>query len=230
MYYSNSIIKKIQAEKLLALQLEKALSGVKKEALEAASRIQSGATRLLYYTSCFTDNYHEVCSKLKNEDRRFLEGVIKLLQDRKIIHQMFTIYFEELLKHKNRQQLEMILWQLKQLGLNLSISTLTSRSFVLGITSTVCLSIDISSLAISKVRKISGGAVAVANLYGYVQMASESAQRLKMFSPTYYHALYLNKLEMMYFLVEPIFMKAIIHDHLFMSNADIAQTIYKLVR
>lgn len=54
----NSIlITKMQADSLLAVRLEKALVGVKDTMLEQASRMQLGATRLVYYASCFTDNY-----------------------------------------------------------------------------------------------------------------------------------------------------------------------------
>lgn len=71
MYHSDLIIKGIQADKLMALQLEKALAGVKDLALTQAGKIGDGATRLLYYTSCFTDNYQDVCARLKEEDIRF---------------------------------------------------------------------------------------------------------------------------------------------------------------
>jgi hypothetical protein len=37
-----------------------------------------GATRLLYYTSCFTDEYNDVCQQQKTEDLRFRNAVYAL--------------------------------------------------------------------------------------------------------------------------------------------------------
>lgn len=85
MYHSDWIIQHIQAEKLMALQLENALSGVKDQVLQQARKISDGATRLLFYTSCFTENYQDVCARLKAEDLRFAEGIQQLIKDRNII-------------------------------------------------------------------------------------------------------------------------------------------------
>ncbi|EOL8875701.1 hypothetical protein ACM9PQ_000241 [Enterobacter mori] len=41
-----------------------------------------------------------------------------------------------------------------------------------------------------------------------MQKAADSAHRLQVMHPAYYQALYLRELEMMYFLVEPAFMRA----------------------
>ncbi|EMG7949856.1 hypothetical protein V5L04_004585 [Enterobacter hormaechei] len=46
------------------------------------------------------------------------------------------------------------------------------------------------------------------NIYGIVQRAAESADNLKNFCPLFYNALYMEGLEMMYFLIEPIIMKS----------------------
>jgi len=86
MYHSDLIIDGIQAEKLMALQLEKSLTGVKNQVIQQASTISDGATRLLYYTSCFTDNYQDVCAKLKEQDLHFLEGLVELVKSRNIIY------------------------------------------------------------------------------------------------------------------------------------------------
>ncbi|MDR6348702.1 hypothetical protein [Pantoea sp. SORGH_AS_0659] len=80
MYHSDLILKGIKADELMASQLEKALIGVKDQALQQASKIGDGATRLVYYTSCFTDNYQDVCAKLKEEDLRFLDGIAEVVK------------------------------------------------------------------------------------------------------------------------------------------------------
>lgn len=51
MYYSNSIITTMQANKILALKVEDALAGVKDKIISNLNQIGDGATRALYYTS-----------------------------------------------------------------------------------------------------------------------------------------------------------------------------------
>lgn len=224
MYHSDLIINGIDANKQMALQLDKALSGVKDQALEQASKIGDGATRLLYYISCFTDNYQDVCARLKEEDLRFLDGIAQLVTKRDIIYRMVHIYFEEIFRLKTRSQLEAIQSSLLRAGVVISASTLNNQAFVIGITTTVCLGISFNASIIKWTSKTSALAVTGLGLYGTVQHASESAERLRRMAPMYYHALYLQKLEMMYFLVEPVFMKARAFDN------NVIDTIINMVK
>lgn len=224
MYHSDLIINGIDADKLMALQLEKALSGVKDQVLEQASKIGDGATRLLYYTSCFTDNYQDVCAKLKEEDLRFFDGIAQLVKNRDIIYRMIHIYFEEIFRFKTRSQLDAIKSSLLKAGVVISASALNNQAFVIGITTTVCLGISFNASVIKWTSKAGTLAVTGFGLYGKVQHAAESAERLRLMAPMYYHALYLQKLDMMYFLVEPIFMKARAFDN------DIVSTIINMVK
>lgn len=79
------------------------------------------------------------------------------------------------------------------------------------------------------VGRKAGGVVAVAGIYGVIQRAADSAQRLKYVSPAYYAALYSRELEMMYFLVEPLFERAGAFSHS-TSDSDIAELITKMIR
>lgn len=63
MYYSNEVISYFQANKILALKLDHALAGAGKAVSNQIETIAAGATRALYYTSCFTDEYQDVCQK-----------------------------------------------------------------------------------------------------------------------------------------------------------------------
>lgn len=230
MYYSDSIIRKMQAEKLMALQLDKAVSGAGEQVLETAARIKDGATRAIYYASCFTNNYQDVCAKLKSEDVRFGEGLYQLFRERRIVYDLIDVYFREMFQHKTQQQLEFIKWRLFKLGINISTSSLTADSLTLGVTTTVCLSLGFSPMVVGRVRALAGGAVGAAGLYGYVQQAAESADRLKLWGPKYYHSLYLRKLEMMYFIVEPVFVKARVFEDTYLTDEAIVDIISRMVR
>ena len=100
MYYNNEVISYLQANKILALKLDRAFTGVKQAVSNQIETIGAGATRALYYTSCFTDEYQDVCQTQKTEDIRFKNGVIYLLQHGNAAYDMLEIYFEEIFKYK----------------------------------------------------------------------------------------------------------------------------------
>jgi len=93
MSYKDDIISYLQSNNILALKLDHAITGVRHAILEQMDTIGAGARRALYYTSCFTEDYYDVCESQKNEDYRFALGVLRLLQHEDIISEMLRIYF-----------------------------------------------------------------------------------------------------------------------------------------
>lgn len=230
MYHSDLIINGIQAEKLIALKLEKALSGVKSLTLKQVEKMGNSATRLLFYTSCLTENYQDVCARLKEEDVRFLDGLVQLVNNRDVIFRIIHIYFEDIFKLKERQQIEFIKMKLIKAGVNISASSMTNQAFVLGVTTSVCLGVGFNSFMMEWTGKVATFGVIGLSLYGYVQQAADSAERLKRIAPGYYSLLYISKLEMMYFLVESAFDKAQAFRQNFMSDSAVTNTIINLVK
>ena len=88
MYYSNQVITYLQANKILALKFDHALTGVGKVVLNQIETIGAGATRALYYTSSFTDEYQDVCQQQKTEDIRFAKGVYPILRREDVVYEM----------------------------------------------------------------------------------------------------------------------------------------------
>lgn len=105
---NNEVISYLQANKILALKLEHAVSAVGERLINQVDTLGKGASRLLYYTSCFTDEYNDICQQQKTEDRRFRNAVFRILQHVDVIYEMLRIYFEEVLKYKTNTQLEYI--------------------------------------------------------------------------------------------------------------------------
>ncbi|MEL4868543.1 hypothetical protein AAEU41_06780 [Pantoea agglomerans] len=172
MYYSEDIIRKIGTDKELAIRLDKAMSGVKDGVTDYLNNLGDAATRLLYYTSCLTKNYHDVCTQLKDEDIRFVQGLGELVIHRNLIFRMIKIYIETVLKNKNEVEKKTILEKLTPFTKSISIKTLSKSALIYSVVSYIC--------------------------YG----------NKKHFMPQFYHALYIEKLEMMYFIIEPIIMRA----------------------
>ncbi|WP_310608358.1 hypothetical protein [Buttiauxella brennerae] len=208
MYYSNEVISYLQSNKILALKLDHALTGVGKAVSNQIETIGAGAKRALYYTSCFTDEYQDVCQQQKTEDIRFKNSIIHLIQHGNVVYDMIKIYFEEIFKYKTSDQIEHIKQMLMAVNVHIAASSLTGAGFGLAVASAVAigmnLSLDMSALVGGK----AAGLVGVAGIYGVVQKAAESAHRLRYTSPAYYNALYAQELEMMYFLVDPLFERA----------------------
>ncbi|MCF8578840.1 hypothetical protein L2X67_03245 [Enterobacter ludwigii] len=230
MYYKNEVISYLQANKILALKLDHALTGVGKAVSNQIETIGAGATRALYYTSCFTDEYQDVCKKQKTEDIRFRNGVIYLLRHNNVAYDMFKIYFEEIFKDKTTEQLERIKKMLMAVNIHIAASSLTNVGFALATASFVAagmnLNLEISALA----GRRAGQAVGMIGIYGIVQKAADSAYRLHITYPAYYSALYVQELEMMYFLIEPVFERAKALTAQWASDDEIADIITRMVR
>ncbi len=229
MNYNNDVISYLQANNILALKFDRALTGVREMVTSQIEIIGAGAKRALYYTSCFTDDYQDVCRNQKNEDIRFANGVVHVFQNNDIAYEMLRIYFEQIFKYKAPEQLEYIKHKLMAVNVHIAASSLTNTGFALAVAYYVAigmnLRLEMSALIGGKAR----GVVAVAGLYGVIQKAADSAQRLKYVYPAYYAALYSRELEMMYFLVEPLFERAGAFSHS-TSDSDIADIITKMIK
>lgn len=230
MYYNNEVINYLQANKILALKLDRAFTGVKQAVSNQIETIGAGATRALYYTSCFTDEYQDVCQAQKTEDIRFKNGVIYLLQHGNVAYDMLKIYFEEIFKYKTSEQLESIKRTLMAANIHIAASSLTNAGFALATASFVAagmnLSLQLSALAGRRAGTVVGGI----GIYGVIQKAADSAQRLRIIYPAYYSVLYIKELEMMYFLIEPLFEKAEAFKAQWVSDSEIADIITRMIR
>lgn len=230
MYGNNEIISYLQANKVLALKIDHALTGVGNAVSNQIETIDAGATRVLYYTSCFTDEYQDVCQQQKSEDIRFKNSVIHLIRNGNIAYDMLKIYFEEIFKYKTSDQLEHIKQMLMAVNVHIAASSLTNVGFSLATASLVAsgmnLSLELSALA----GRRAGGVVGIIGIYGVVQKAADSAHRLQFSSPAYYSALYAQELEMMYFLIEPLFERAEAFKAQWLSDSEIADIITRMIR
>lgn len=230
MYYSNEIISYLQVNKILALKLDHALTGVIKAVSNQIETTGAGATRALYYTSCFTDEYQDVCQTQKTEDIRFKNGVIYLLRHGNVVYDMLRIFFEEIFKYKTVAQLERIKQMLMTVNIHIAASSLTNAGFALAtaafVASGLNLSLEISALA----GRRTGQVVGVIGIYGIVQKAADSAHRLHITYPAYYAALYAQELEMLYFLIEPLFLRSDAFKAQWVSENEIADIIARMIR
>jgi len=230
MYYRNEVISYLQANRILALKLDHALTGVGKTVSEQIKLTGAGAKRALYYASCFSDEYQDVCQRQKSEDVRFTMGVTHLLRHSDVVYEMLKIYFEEIFKYKTSDQIEHIKKMLMAVNVHIAASSLTNAGFALAAATSVAVGMNLSLKMSARRGRQLGTAIGGISLYGIVQKAANSAWRLHITSPAYYDALYARELEMMYFMVEPIFERASAFSAHRISDTDITDIIAKMVR
>ncbi|EMY3601485.1 hypothetical protein [Klebsiella aerogenes] len=230
MFSNSDLITKMQADNLLAVRLEKALGGVKDSVLDQARRMRLGARRLAYYTSCFTDNYQDVCAAQKTEDIRFLEGLTQLVKQHNVVTRMFEIYVKQLLQGLTSERIGHIQKILIGKGATIASGAMTNQALAYTIVASVSYKFGLRIGVNTKLAKISVAAVTIVSYYGYVQEAVEAANRLRLGHQGYYNALYAEKLEMLYFIIEPVIG---LNNHHFLpptSDNDIADAIMRIIR
>ncbi|WP_435946789.1 hypothetical protein [Dryocola sp. BD586] len=230
MYYSNEVISYLQSNKILALKLDRALRGVGQALSNQIETTGAGAKRALYYISCFTDEYQDVCQRQKNEDIRFRKSVIRLLQHGNVVYDILRIYFEEIFKYKTSEQIAHIKKMLMVVNVHIAASYLTVHGFALAVASAVAIGMNLSLDMSAFTGRRAGGVLAGVSVYGIVQKAADSARRLHCTYPSCYAALYAQELEMMYFLLEPLFERAGAVEAQGASNQKIADIITRMVR
>lgn len=230
MYTNNMILDKIQADRYLAGRLEEALKGVRDEMLEQGKNIQSGTTRVLFYTSCFTQNYQDVCAKQKSEDIRFMLAIVRLIGSYDVIQKMIRIYVDLLLQNMTPDRIRRIQQALLKQGASFASGSLTTQSLSSAITTAVCYSFSLSVTVERVLLRYSTRGIMIAGLYGYVQDAADAADRLRQTNSLYYRALYAETLEMLYFLVEPVISKNPALTRLLSSDEEIANAILRMTR
>lgn len=230
MHSNSTIATKMQADKFLASRLEQALSGVKAQILEQAKNIQTGATRLAFFASCFTDNYQDVCARQKAEDIRFALNIVGLTHKGSVIERMVKIYVDFLLQNMTPERLQRIQRGLLRQGAHFASGSLTNQAFGAAVTFAICSSFGLSVSMDATLLKYSTLSVTIVGAYAYVQKAADAADRLRRQNGIYYHALYSEKLEMLYFLIEPVISRNPSLNRILSSDDEIADAIMRIVR
>ncbi|MBV4366315.1 hypothetical protein [Erwinia phyllosphaerae] len=224
------LAEKLEADRYLSLLLEKSIHKTKEEALKQAKLIESGIQRLTWYSSCFFENYKDVCEKQKIEDIRFAKALIKIIKNlnSNVINEMVTIFVDQMVRGLSDERIRNITRILARNGSSITTSTLTKLSFSYTIASAVSSGFDMRAAIDSATTVWTGRAVLTANLYGYVQKAANAAERLKKRNLIYYSALYQEELEMLYFLIEPLINRVDNFGRSFLTDQEIASNILRI--
>jgi len=89
---------KLQADRTIALNFEKALAQLREETRTASTTVASGIERASWYSSCVFDDYKDVCKRLRSEDVRMFSALPQVFSRHDVILDMVEIYFRKNLR------------------------------------------------------------------------------------------------------------------------------------
>jgi hypothetical protein len=118
---------------------------------------------------------------------------------------------------------------LLKVNVHIAASSLTSAGFALAVASAVAIGLNLNLSMSALVGARTAGVLTGVGIYGVVQKAADIARGLHYAHPSYYAALYAQELEMMYFLVEPLFERSEAFKQS-TSDRSIANIITRMIR
>lgn len=210
--YISSILKfRATSEKNAAKALDKAVKAVWDQSGDTLEDVKAGVERASWYSSCLFDKYDDICSELKGEDRRFFKAIFEIYKRKDIIADIVSMYIETELNGIEQSKIQAIDMKLAKILVGYSGGKLTKTAMANSLSIFIVNSFNFKSQVLIKVNKYSIAIVTAASLYGKVQVASLAARRLRDLSPDLYHMLYINNIEMLYFLIGDTINKALIN-------------------
>lgn len=211
MSISSTVRFKLETDRSAAVALDRAVNGVRQNIGSTLEDVRSGVERASWYSSCLFDKYKDVCTELSTEDLRFIKCIYEVYKRKNIIFDMMRMYIEEELKYLNDDQIKSLDVKLTKFLANYRSSHLTRVAIANTLSAIVVNSFGFKNEVIFQLNRYSLVIVTAASLYGKVQMAALTARKLRTTSPQLYNALYINNMEMLYFLVSEKINKALIN-------------------
>lgn len=200
---------KMEADRKIALSLESGINRLQKNGTEVLDSIYAGTERASWYSSCFFDNYKDICQELKEEDSRMITAIKEVFKRKDVILDMVEMYVDKLLHNFNDNTRKNIANQLTGfLGRNRS-SLVTKSAITYSIALTISESTSFSIKTRTTINKVNYRLLTALDFYGKVQKAAMAARKLKSINPEYYYILYQCNIEMLYFIIEPALYKNI---------------------
>ncbi|MFP9227557.1 hypothetical protein [Pectobacterium cacticida] len=200
---------KMQADRIIALKIENALVEINQDIKETADTLYSGIERASWYGSCLSDDYKDVCRQLRSEDYRMLIAVRQVYLRDDVVLDMVEIFFKKKLMKISEEKQGNILKEIsKKIAEHASVKfSKLSLDYVIAKIARTSGSFNDSHTKI--INKGSLAVVQVGSFYGKMQKAAMAVRRLKNIAPEYYWELYNERIELLYFLIEPEMSKII---------------------
>lgn len=200
---------KLEADRNIALDLEKAIRVIQQDARDVTYGIASGAQRLTWYGSCAFDDYKDVCKQLRQEDVRIVAALREVYRRNDVVLDMVEIYFRKKINKISEQGHKKIADVIIEKGIGYASDKTGKTALALVIARLITASYRFSQSHTSIINKTSLRVLSVLSFYGKIQTASLAARRLRIADTDYYFELYQQNLDLLYFLIEPEMSKII---------------------
>ncbi|UEM40191.1 hypothetical protein [Pectobacterium aquaticum] len=196
---------KMESEKVLATHLDDITKKLKSNSISLTTDLYSGMERTSWYSSCLFEKYNDVCQELQYEDSRMVSAIKEVFKRDDVILDMVKIYIDNLMKDfdENKQKKKIakaVLGVASEFSTNRAIKESISYALAKFISTTLNFQTSLRRT----INQTSYWAITVTAFYGKVQKAAMSARHLRDINPALYALFYSQKLEMLYFLIEPI--------------------------
>lgn len=216
---------KFQSDRQLAIHLDNGVSGTMRAAKGVASDIYSGLERASWYSSCFIPQYSDVCQELKAEEIRSLYSIESIFRYHDVVAHMLYLYFKvvcgDIEEGNENGSARKLIANVTGLAAHMKVSGATRNAFAEAASVALAQSNFMSKIVAERVSSKMPQAVFAIQFYGIQQKSALAARHLKVMEPKYYWILYEEKLEMLYYFVEPILSEMIKKvKYKFISNLD----------
>ncbi len=204
----------MQSRKQLAIALTNSIHSIHGNLISTINSAKMGAQRLINYGSCLVPDeyYRSTCRDMMREDERLLLAVGEIFRRQDVAVDMVSLYFKKTLKKlENDKANDLVFFLHETLGItaNKVAGKVSNNALAITIAKLIVSSGAFKEIYINMINKFSSWFITGASLYGKAQLAALAANKLKFQDPEYYHLLYKENLEMLYYTIEPYMTKII---------------------
>ncbi|WP_312984173.1 hypothetical protein [Atlantibacter sp.] len=199
---------KYQADRQIALTTQNAIGGVLHSAKGVASDIYADIERASWYSSYFIPQYNDVCQELKSEEIRSLYSIESIYRHRDVIAYMLYLYFkmvcDDVEKGNSEGSARKLIKKMAGVASHMNVAGGTRYAFAAAASVALSQSGFMSKIVVERLSAKLPQAVFALQFYGIQQKCALAARYLKVMDPEYYWVLYQEKLEMLYYFIEPM--------------------------
>lgn len=227
---------KTQSDKRMAVAVTKALRELHASHMETIEHVKLGGQRLINYGSCLIpkDYYRNTCYEQWQEDKRFFLCFSEMYKRNDVVLDMVELYFRKTLnKLGEEKSFNLVSFIKKKIGDKAHDAAVKSSKLAISLTISKLIidSADFQESHIKMVNNMSTWFVTGTAMYSKTQISALAANKLKFQDATYYQSLYHEKLEMLYFLIEPQMSKVIYQVESGGNNEEvIADALYEMLK
>ncbi|MCE0827788.1 hypothetical protein [Buttiauxella ferragutiae] len=230
MNHSDYLRVHMEAERKIALSLEKGIKLFQENSKEVMSSIYSGVERATWYSACFFDEYQDVCQELREEDKRMIAAINEVFKRNDVILDMIELYVKYVLDNFNENSRTNIITQITGYLAKNRVRFVTKSTISYVIAKSISESIGFTAKIRTAIAKLSNVTLTLLGFYSYVQKAALSARRLKLLNPPFYQILHNENIEMLYFIIEPVLQKNIGYLNTTLSERDAITILRDIVK